>query len=274
MPKSAKARKMLIGTLNGKVRDPEYLRELGGQLKAMRQRRGLTQKQVGAHLKCDHSSVCRAEYGEMTDHLAGEIELMLSIASDGHETWFMDFVGAERTATALKTWQPLVIPGLLQTEAYARQVLRGANPGRPDAEVAERVAARMNRQEVWHRADPPMLCAVIAEPALRKPLGGTQVMGAQLGHLIEMATRPNITIQVLPALSEHPTGLLAPFVVASFAPGARDPVAHMENALDGTTTPEPDQVHRLTLLFEDLMREALRPAESARLITEVTEEWT
>lgn len=87
----------------------------------------------------------------------------------------------------LRTWQPLVVPGLLQTESYARQVFRGANPGRSDADIEQRAAARMARQRIWQRSDPapPMLAAVIGETVLRRLADSAYVTREQLARLLE-----------------------------------------------------------------------------------------
>jgi hypothetical protein len=134
----------------------------------------------------------------------------------------------------------------------------------------------MARQRIWERTDPPppMMPVVIGEAALRRQLGGTQVMREQLERLAAVAAGPRISLQVLPFSSPGSAGLLAPFVVASFAPAPRPDVAYLDNALDGSPTEKRDEVARLTLLYDALAREALRPSDSAELVTRVIREWT
>lgn len=258
-------------------KDAAALVALGHRLREMRRARGMTQANVAEALNCDHSAVSRIESGTypLTPQMLRAVERLLAVASaDGYETWFISYLETEQTATVLRTWEPLVIPGLLQTEAYARQVITGANPGRAQADIEQRVAARIARQQIWERADPPppIMPVVIGEAALRRRLGGTQVMREQLEHLNAVAAQPRVSIQVLPFTSPGCSGLLAPFVVASFAPDPRPDVAYLDNALDGNLTAKRDQVARLALLYDALAREALRPGESAELIAKVIRE--
>jgi Domain of unknown function (DUF5753) len=166
---------------------------------------------------------------------------------------------------------------LLQTEGYARQVLLGANPGQSAADIEQRVAARMARQQIWERVDPPppMMPAIIGEAVLRRRLGGAEVMRQQLERLLAVAeSQPRVTVQVLPFGSPGCAGMLGPFVVASFAPDPRPDVAYVDNALDGATTERRDQVARLALRYDALARDALSPSDSAELIAKVVREWT
>ncbi len=113
------------------------------------------------------------------------------------------------------------------------------------------------------------------QAVLRRRTGGAEVMREQLGRLVAVAqTEPRVTVQVLPFASPGCAGMLAPFVVASFAPDPRPDVAYLDNALDGATTERRDQVARLALLYDALAREALSPNDSAELIKQVMMEWT
>ena len=260
--------------------DPAALEALGRRLREMRRARGMTQASVAEVLNCDHSAVSRIESGTypLTPQMLRAVERLLSFAAaGGYETWFISYLEVERTATVLRTWEPLGIPGLLQTEVYARQVFKGANPGRSAADIEQRVAARMARQQIWERAEPPppMMPAIIGEAVLRRRLGGIEVMRQQLDRLITVAeSEPRFTVQVLPFSSAGCAGMLAPFVVASFAPDPRPDVAYLDNALDGATSERRDQVARLALLYDALARDALSPDDSAELITKVMREWT
>lgn len=260
--------------------DAAVLEALGQRLREMRRARGMTQASVAEVLNCDHTAVSRIESGKypLTPQMIRAVEQLLSFAaSDGYETWFISYLEIERTATVLRTWEPVTVPGLLQTEGYARQVLTGANPGRSAADIDQRVAARMARKQIWERADPPppMMPAIIGEAVLRRRLGGADVMRQQLEHLVAVAgSEPRITVQVLPFGSPGSGGMLAPFVVASFAPDPRPDVAYIDNALDGATTERRDHVARLALLYDALARDALSPKDSAELITKVIREWT
>lgn len=264
----------------GSGTDAAALEALGQRLREMRRARSMTQVSVAEVLNCDHSAVSRIESGTypLTPQMLRAVERLLSFAAaDGYETWFISYLEIERTATVLRTWEPLGIPGLLQTEAYARQVFRGANPGRPEADIEQRVAARLARQQIWSRSDPPapMMPVIIGEAVLRRELGGAGVMREQLQRLLTAAeSNPGVTVQVMPFGSPGCAGMLAPFVVASFAPDPRADIAYLDNALDGHLTDRREQVARLALLYDALAREALSPNDSAGLITKVMQQWT
>ena len=273
---------MTVGTINGNARyahvDPEYRADLGQRLGELRIARKMTQRKIAGLLNCDHSAVSLIEnnkYPSLTEDMARRIEDVLSLASQGYEAWFMPYLQVERTATILRSWEPLAIPGLLQTEAYAWWVIRGANPGRPDTAIGEVVAKRMRRQEIWSRADPapPFLAAIIGEAALRQ-VPEPAVMREQVAHLLLMAANPRVSIQVLPFGAPGHGGQHAPFVVASFDPDPKPDVANLDNALDGETVSEREQVTTLFLLYDALSRRALRERESEDFIKEMAGQWT
>jgi hypothetical protein len=198
--------------------------------------------------------------------------LRQAMINGAYEPWVRALLEMEERATVLRNWESLVVPGLLQTEAYARGVLRGARPGDTDGEIEQLVTARMSRQAIWEREDqpPPMLFAVLSEAVLRQRVGDEQIMRDQLAHLVEANGNPRITVQVLPfAAAAHP-GLLGPLLVASFD-NDRD-AAYLDNALDGQVTERRKQVSRVSLLYEKLRIEALSPGASAELITKVADE--
>jgi hypothetical protein len=191
-----------------------------------------------------------------------------------YEAWIRALLEMEERATVLRWWEPLVVPGLLQTEAYASAMIRAGRPGDSDAEVEQLVAARMVRQAIWEREDPPppMLFAMLGEAVLRQQVGDAEVMRAQLGRLVETVDSPRITVQVMPfAAAAHP-GLLGPFVVASFENGPD--AAYLDNALDGQVTERRKQVGRVALLYDTLRSEALSPGASRDLIVRAVQEWT
>jgi uncharacterized protein DUF5753 len=205
------------------------------------------------------------------------VERLLSFATtDGYETWFMTYLEIEQTARVLRIWEPTAIPGLFQTEAYARQVLIGAVPGTNEAEIEQRVAARLARQQLWERTDPPppMTPVIVGEAALRRCLGGPKVMREQLEHLAAVTAHPRISVQVLPFDSPGQGGLLAPFMMASFGPDPRPDIAWLDNTLEGHATEDRDRIAHLGLLYDALAREALRPSDSVELIGKVVREWT
>jgi hypothetical protein len=112
-----------------------------------------------------------------------------AMINGAYEPWVRAFLDMEERATVLRNWESVVVPGLLQTEAYARGVLRGARPTDSDAAVEQLVTARMARQDIWEREDPepPVLSAILGEAVLRQCVGGSLVMYEQLSRLVQAA---------------------------------------------------------------------------------------
>jgi len=148
---------------------------------------------------------------------------------------------------------------------------------RPDPDAAERrVAARMARQELFTRPEPPEIWAVLDESVILRPVGGPAVMAAQLRHLIEVSTRPNamVTVQILPlAAGAHP-GMSGPFVILNFQNPKDPPMVHLETATDGLYLEEPPDIERYTLRFSHLVARALGPNESRAMITDLAQRMT
>ena len=160
----------------GNGKDGAALEALGRRLREMRRVRGMTQAGVAEVLNCDQSAVSRIESGNypLTPQMVRSVERLLSLAvADGYEPWFIGYLDIESRATVIRSWQPLVVDGLLQTEAYARAILRAARPGDSEGEIDQLVTARMARQRIWERADPlpPMLFVVLGEAVLRQRVG-------------------------------------------------------------------------------------------------------
>jgi hypothetical protein len=166
----------------------------------------------------------------------------------------------------------MLVPGLLQTAEYARAVL-AARPNTSEEEVDDLVAARLARQAILDRDDPPLLWAVIDETVLHRPAGDSKVMHDQLMHLVDMSARPNITVQVVPYTAGAHSGLRGAFVIADFddAPS----IAFLETAAEGETVEEPSTLAKVALIFDTLRSEALPRSASADMIRKAAEErWT
>jgi transcriptional regulator with XRE-family HTH domain len=257
------------------------------ELRAQREVAGLTQEQVAKLMGYSPSVIAKLETCRTIpspQHAARADEalrtpgtfrrLRQAMINGAYEPWVRALLEMEERATVLRNWESLVVPGLLQTEAYARGVLRGARPTDRDATIEQFVAARMARQDIWQREDPepPILSVILGEAVLRQRVGDAGVMRNQFNQLVEAAKNPRITIQVMPfAAPAHP-GLLGPFVVASFENGPD--AAYLDSVLDGQVSERRKQVAQARLLYDTLAREALSPGTSMDLITKVAEEWT
>jgi hypothetical protein len=186
-------------------------------------------------------------------------------------SWFRQWALTEREAVALRSYQWSVIPGLLQTEAYARALLTGA--GQLTGELVEQqVAARLSRQELLTRDDPPQFIAVLDEHVLRRPVGGPGVMREQLQHLLKIcAEHPRVRIQVVPTGTGAYAGLNGPFVIATLPDGGD--VAYLDDQLQGRFVDRVDDVATIRQLWESVRCEALPYQQSLELIAEVAETW-
>jgi transcriptional regulator with XRE-family HTH domain len=255
------------------------------ELKAQREAAGLTQEQLAKLMGYSPSVIAKLEtrrtvpspqHADQADEALktpGTFRRLRKAMINGtYEPWFRAFIDIETRATVLRWWEPLVVAGLLQTEAYASGVLRGARPADSDAVIEQLVTARMSRQEIWERKDPepPILSVILAESVLQQRVGDAQVMHEQLGRLVEAAQSPRITIQVMPSSANAHPGLLGPFVVASFEHGPD--AAYLDNALDGQVTERRTQVAQVALLYDTLRSEALSPGASTELIMKVADE--
>jgi len=257
------------------------------ELKAARGVAGLTQEQCARLLGFSVSVIAKVEtyrtspqpdFAVKCDEVFKSpgtfVRLRALMMAVTFEPWFRVYVDIENRATVLRSWQPLVVDGLLQTEAYARAILRAARPGEVDGEIDQLVAARMARQEIWDRQDPlpPMLSVILAEGVLRQRVGDAAVMREQLIRLAEAADNPRIALQVMPSSAGAHPGMLGPFVVASFESGPD--AAYLDNALHGQVTERRRDVARVSLLYDTLRAEALSPGASTELIARMVDEWT
>jgi transcriptional regulator with XRE-family HTH domain len=177
--------------------------------------------------------------------------------------WFRNYVSHEQRASTLRNWFPSLLDGLLQTEDYAREIL-AVSPGVTDDEVSARLAARMKRQAIITRDDPPTAWFLADEAAFRRRVGSPEVMAAQMAHLAAVAKLPKITIQVVPAIAH--AGLLGGFSLTERA-------AYVETAVAGQVFEDAEIISSLLTRFDTLRNEALRASESLAFIERMCEEW-
>jgi transcriptional regulator with XRE-family HTH domain len=197
---------------------------VGAQLRRLREASRITCEDAGAAIRGSHSKISRLESGRTSFKRRDVADLLtlygiqdeaaratvLSLAeqasapawwndwADVVPSWFEAYLGLEAAASVIRTYEVQFVPGLLQTEDYARAFIRLVYPRARYTEVERRVSLRMQRQRLLHRLHPPKVWAVIDEAALRRPVGGPATMRAQLEHLIEMAGLPHVTIEIMP----------------------------------------------------------------------------
>ena len=188
--------------------------------------------------------------------------------------WFQSWVDAEKRATLLRMWQPLLVPGLLQTADYARAVYEAWQTVDGSEDFEAHIAARLARQEIFDRPTPPSFGVVMDETVLHRCIGSPKVMHDQLLRLVELSERPRITIQILPANVGANVGLLGAFAIAGFA-GDTPGMVYFETPDEGEVARRPDRVARMMVTYDALRDEALGARASRDLMRKVAEEtWT
>ncbi|OLF10091.1 hypothetical protein BLA60_16665 [Actinophytocola xinjiangensis] len=252
------------------------------EVRALRDKHGLTQDELARRIGFSQSTVKNIEsayrvptreQAELLDKAldtAGILRrLEARIRAAPISPGFRPFISAEADARTLKTFEHTIIPGLLQTEDYARTLVE-AYPGLAEEEVSARVAAKLKRQLVLETEEPPWLWAVVDEQVLHREIGGPEVMAEQLAKLAEFAYRPRVTIQVLSAGRAH-TALLGSFVIAELA--LQPTVAYLDTVLDGQTVQDAAMVEMVKVVFDTIRTEALSGRESKEMIEEGVRQW-
>jgi transcriptional regulator with XRE-family HTH domain len=270
---------------------------LGGHLRRLREQAGLTTEQAADAIRGSHSKISRMEHGrvsfkerDIADLLTlykvtGQAERagLLALAheanmpgwwqgySDILPHWLEPFFGLEAAASFIRTYELQFVPGLLQTEGYARAVIRLGNAGNEE-EVARRTEARMSRQDILRREEPPRTWAVVDEAALRRPIGGRDVMQEQIRCLIEMADHPTVTLQVLPFSAGGHPALGGPFTILRFAePDLRD-VVYIEQLTSALYLDKPAEVDSYLEVMEQLCLQADPAANTIRILKRILDE--
>jgi transcriptional regulator with XRE-family HTH domain len=255
------------------------------QLRRSRVAAGLSQEECGRRIHYSTSLVSAVELGHTTPKLdflrrADDVfdtgGLFVALRELGRRerepVWFRPWLEAEREATQLRTFEPMMVPGLLQTADYARAVFR-LDPTLTADRVEEMVAARLDRQAILDREDPPHLTAVIDETALRRfGADGGEVMVGQLRHLLACARRPHVNVHVLPQAAGLHAGLLGPFILGCSADGGW--TAFLDNQIGGTVVDDVEGVATLLGRWESLRSDALPRQQSIGLLEEILKPWT
>jgi transcriptional regulator with XRE-family HTH domain len=272
-------------------------KRLGIELRRLREQADLTCEDVGHRLDCSGTRISRIETGrisirpgdvrellEIYGVTGTEADLLVQLAREARQkgwwhtygralpAWFEAYVGLEAAAVRFRDFQSMVIPGLLQTEDYARAVLRAAPyPGSAD-DIDRQIALRMERQNILVQPSPPDLWLVLTESVVRVQIGGPSVMRLQLRRLIDVAERPIVTLQVLPFTTTAHVHPISPFTILEF-PDAADPTIVYTEHLTGSLFLEADEeVSRYTVVFDHLRAEALSTVASMDLIAGVAAE--
>lgn len=267
-------------------------RRLGRFLLEVRKRAELTSVQAAAELKQEANNVTRYEAGEVLPPWgsvrtllavygasAAEVKRASRLYDDakqeprsvrlpaGAPTGYRALVNAEREAVRERELAPSVVPGLLQTERYARALLSaGRSLQRPDTPQDSVVASRMDRQKPLDGNDPMVLHALIDECVIHREVGGRDVFREQLEHLLAMAEQPNITVQVVPFAAGAYGAMAGSCVIVDYPEADDPPGVYLEYPAGGNWVDNPEDVKRFTTMFDEVTRLALTPADTATLI--------
>lgn len=271
-------------------------RRVSAELRALRKARGYSCEDVANALGCSIAKISRMETGIRglyPDDVAAVLgylqapaklrEELLALVRDGHKpnwiqvggklpTAWKQLIDFETDATALYNYEPLLIPGLLQTDEYARAVIKAGNKELSERDVDLMVRARMGRRAILSRANGPTLAAIVDEIVLRRPVGEPGVMQGQLQHLLNMARRPRIDLRVVPFKTGAQPGLEGPAFILEFAD--QPTLVHIE--IRGATglLEEAPVIRRVKLAWRELRSIALSADDSARLIADIADELT
>jgi transcriptional regulator with XRE-family HTH domain len=265
-------------------------RRLGLELRGLRETAGLSGEEVAGRLEWSTSKLSRMEVGRnppspadlgklldlygVTD-LGRRDQLAMLLREAKRKGWWQIYsdipystlIGLEAEAVSMLTYEQ-VIPGLFQTEAYARAIITGTIPTVDPETLDQRVEVRLTRQAVLTKERPMELRAVLDEACIRRMVGGPEVMKRQLGRLLELAALPHVIMQVIPfAVGAHPGTMLGPFMILGFEHPADPGVVYVE----GNSDPYPDRegdLQRYTMAFDHLRSMALSVSQTEAMLRE------
>jgi transcriptional regulator with XRE-family HTH domain len=257
---------------------------MGAELRHARDQAGLTQDELGRPLFVSGSYIGQMEAGtrRMLPEYARQIDEILGTNGffarncevsnkSRYPDHFAEAAEAEAAATTIKEYAPLLVPGLLQTEAYARAVFRGGLPTAREEAIDELVEARLDRAHLLSDPTKPLLWAVLDEAVLRRKVGGAGVMTEALEHVAALARRHRIIVQVLPFEAGAHMALEGSLKLMSFTDAP--PLAYVQSLGTGQLQDDPATVSRHELAYDLVGASALSPETSLALISSVAEDY-
>ncbi|MFI6347966.1 helix-turn-helix domain-containing protein [Streptomyces sp. NPDC050560] len=272
-------------------------RRLGQELRRLRELKGMTAEEVAERLLVSQSKISRLENGRRSisqrdvRDLCGVyevddqriVESLMQMAKDSRQQgWWHSFgdipysvyIGLETDAASLRVYDPQVVPGLLQTPQYAEALIAGALPETAQADIDKRVQVRLRRQERIQAPENPLrLWTVLDEAALRRVVGGRELMREQLDHLVEQSRLPHVTVQVIPfEMGAHP-GLNGQYAILEFPEATDSSVVYIEGVTSDLYLEKANDVQRYSVMYEHLRAQALNVEHSRRFIADIAEEY-
>jgi transcriptional regulator with XRE-family HTH domain len=270
-------------------------RLLGAQLRRLRTEAGISREQAGEAIRASEWKIHRLENGQVgfkeLDIIdlvrlygvtnATKIETFLALAREANQPawwnpysdllpqWFRAYVDLEAVAAQIRTYEGQFVPGLLQTEEYMRAVMQGAQLDDSAEELERRVKVRLTRQQLLTRPDPPQLWAVIDEAALRRPVGGTKVMRAQLERLIDVRELPNVTLQVLPFSVGAHVAMVGAFSILRFAEQELPDVVYLEHIDSASYLDRPEDVDQYAHIMARIVVDSTPPEVASEVLSQL-----
>ncbi|MFE6158621.1 helix-turn-helix domain-containing protein [Streptomyces sp. NPDC056486] len=272
-------------------------RRLGQELRRLRELKGMTAEEVAERLLVSQSKISRLENGrrsisqrdvrdlcgvyEVEDHRI--VDSLMQMAKDSRQQgWWHSFgdipysvyIGLETDAASLRVYDPQVVPGLLQTRAYAEALITGALPETTPSDIEKRVQVRVRRQERINAPENPLrLWTVLDESALRRVVGSRHLMRDQLEHLVEQSQLPHVTVQVIPfEMGAHP-GLNGQYAILEFPDAADSSVVYIEGVTSDLYLEKANDVQQYSVMYEHLRAQALNVDQSRQLIADIAKEY-
>ncbi|WP_030295878.1 helix-turn-helix domain-containing protein [Streptomyces sp. NRRL F-5681] len=274
-------------------------RRVGAELKRLREKAGVRMEDAAERIGGDKPKISRQEngrqgvskleieallelYGVSDDRLR---TALITLAREGRRKgwWaqysdilssnFQERLSIEADTARILSFQPMLVPGLLQTVEYATQVIRSAGKNATEEQIASYIDVRRSRQEIFTRENPPQFVCLLDEAVLHREIGGPAVMAAQLGKILEISNPPKLTIQVVPFAEGWHAGADGAFSIYSYPDPMDLDVVNLEY-LDGALYLEEDEsVERYQLAFEELRTASLTTKQSMELVSSVQEEF-
>ncbi|WP_433792576.1 helix-turn-helix domain-containing protein [Actinoplanes sp. CA-252034] len=271
---------------------------LGSQLRKLRESRGITREAAGYEIRASGSKISRMELGrvsfkerDVADLLtmygvsdSAERDALIGLARQANNpgwwqhfgdvlpTWFQAYLGLEAAATLIRTYEIQFVPGLLQTPDYARAVIMLGHAGATADEINRRVDVRLQRQQILTRSGGPQLWAVIDEAVLRRPIGGVDVMRAQIEALIEASKLPGVRLQIIPFMAGGHAAAGGPFAILRFPEPELPDVVYVEQLTSAIYLDKREDVDHYAMAMERVCIDAEPPNDTPEILGKLLNE--
>ena len=271
---------------------------LGAQLRRLRESKNISREDAGWEIRASGSKISRMELGrvsfkerDVSDLLTlygvadkKERDALLNLAQQANNPgwwhhfsdilpgWFQSYLGLEAAATLIRTYEIQFVPGLLQTADYARAVILLGHAGADADEIERRIDLRRQRQQILNRPDPPQLWVVIDEAVLRRPIGGADVMKAQIEHLIEVSKLPNIRMQIIPFHAGGHAAAGGPFAILRFPEPELPDVVYVEQLTSAIYLDKREDVDHYAIAMERVCIDAEPPNHTPEFLEKLRHE--